>query len=98
MSPALSALEDPLYTTTVVLNTLSQRLWHAISQVGQETQQIPRKNKITSSSGRLFKVTTLSTLQDFWDLGRNTLVDFSTVHMDLCSTCIFGCRVEIAYY
>ena len=44
-----------------------------------QTRQILRKNKITSSSGKLFKIAKRSTLQNFWDLGRTTLVGFLVV-------------------
>ena len=66
--------------TSVIRKTAFQRSRRhgAWGKVGQ-TRQILRKNKITSSSGKLFKIAKRSTLQNFWDLGRTTLVGFLVV-------------------
>ena len=66
--------------TSVIRKTSFQRSRRhgAWGKVGQ-TRQILRKNKITSSSGKLFKIAKRSTLQNFWDLGRTTLVGFLVV-------------------
>ena len=65
-----------------------------ILQMGQETQQILRESKIASSSGKLFKMAPLSTLQDFLDLGRNTLMDFLAVQQALAFSAL-GLRLPI---
>ena len=67
-----------------------------------------RQFKHRAAVNKLFEMATLTedTAQDFWDLGKNTF-SFSgfsyAVHglrrkSRTCCMCIFGCRIEVAYY